>query len=173
MLGNKILDESGLESGCPKIVEGLGLLDVDTAFDSYEKVTERVSVIPVGKGAILEGCRGRELTGYEIHMGKTILGPRAEPAFRVIRRSGTIASSLDGAVDQNGLVLGTYLHGIFDEPPLRESIVTYLASKKRIAVDARKESIEQVWENGLNQIVSAVEESLEVSRILNLIGCQY
>ena len=172
MLGNKILDESGLESGSPKTVEGLGLLDVDTTFDSYEKVTERVSAIPVGKGVILEGCRGRELTGYEIHMGKTILGPRAEPAFRVIRRSGMIASSLDGAMDQNGLVFGTYLHGVFDEPPLRESIVAYLASKKRIAVDARKESIEQVWENGLNQIVSAVEGSLEVSRILDLIGCQ-
>jgi adenosylcobyric acid synthase len=170
MLGNKILDESGLESGSPKIVEGLGLLDVDTAFDSYEKVTERVSVIPVGKGAILEGCRGRELTGYEIHMGKTILGPGAEPAFRVIRRSGTIVSSLDGALDQTGLVLGTYLHGIFDEPPLRESIVAYLASKNRIAIDERRESIEQVWENGLSQIVSAVEKNLELSRILNLIG---
>jgi adenosylcobyric acid synthase len=171
MLGNKILDESGLESGSPKIVEGLGLLDVDTTFDSYEKVTERVSAIPVGKGMILEGCRGHELTGYEIHMGKTILGPRAEPAFRVIRRSGMITSSLDGALNQNGLVLGTYLHGIFDMPPLRESIVAYLASKNRIAVDARKETAEQVWENGLNQIVSAVRESLEVSRIFDLIGC--
>jgi adenosylcobyric acid synthase len=169
MLGNKILDESGLESGSPKIVKGLGLLDVDTTFESYEKVTERVSAIPIGQGVLLERCLGRELTGYEIHMGKTILGPQANPAFKVIR-GGT--SSLDGALDQNGLVLGTYLHGIFDEPPLRESIVAFLASKNRIAVDERKESTHQVWENGLNQIVSAVEENLEVSRILELIGCQ-
>ena len=170
MLGNKIIDESGLESGSSKTVEGLGLLDVDTAFDSYEKVTERVSAIPVGKGAILEGCRGRELTGYEIHTGKTILGSRAEPAFRVIRRSGKVTSSFDGALDQNGLVFGTYLHGIFDEPPLRESIVAYLASKNRIAVNAREESIEQVWENGLNQIVSAVQGNLEIDRLLGLLG---
>jgi len=170
MLGKKILDESGFESGSSKIVEGLGLLDVDTTFDSYEKVTERVSVIPVGKGAILEGSRGLEFAGYEIHMGKTILGPAAEPAFRIIR-SGTTTSSLDGALDQNGLVLGTYLHGIFDDPPLRESIVAYLASKNRIAVHTRRESIEQLWENGLNQIVSAVEENLEVNRILDLVGC--
>jgi adenosylcobyric acid synthase len=171
MLGKKILDESGLESGSPKTVEGLGLLDVETTFDNYEKVTERVSAVPVGKGVILEGCRGRQLTGYEIHMGTTILGPRAEPAFRVVRRGGTITSSLDGAVDLNGLVLGTYLHGLFDEPPLRESVVAYLASKNRIAVNAEKESIDEVWEKGLNQIAAAVKENLDVNRILNLVGC--
>jgi len=171
MLGKNILDESGLESGSPKVVEGLGLLDVDTTFDSYEKVTERVSAVSIGKGVILENCRGREMRGYEIHMGKTILGPGVEPAFKVIRRSGKTVSSLDGAVDQSGLVLGTYLHGIFDEPPFRESIVTYLASKNRISVHAGEGSIEQVWEKGLKQIVSAVEENLEVNRILDLIGC--
>jgi adenosylcobyric acid synthase len=169
MLGRRIYDESGLESGSPKTVEGLGLLDVETTFDNYDKVTERVSAVPVGRGVILEGCRGREFTGYEIHMGATILGPEAEPAFRVVRRSGTEASSLDGAVDRNGLVLGTYLHGLFDEPPLRESVIAYLASKSRIAVNARKESIDEVWENGLNQIVTAVKENLDVNRILDLI----
>ena len=111
------------------------------------------------------------MTGYEIHMGQTILGPGVEPAFNVIRRSGKTVSSLDGAVDQSGLVVGTYLHGIFDEPPLRESFITYLASKNRISVNAREDSIEQVWEKGLKQIVSAVEENLEVNQILNLIGC--
>jgi len=105
------------------------------------------------------------------YMGKTILGPKAEPAFRVIRRSGKIASSLDGALDQNGLVFGTYLHGIFDTPPLRENIIAYLASKKRIRVNTGDTSIEQVWENGLNQIVSAVKENLEISRIFDLLGC--
>ena len=172
MLGKKILDESGLESGSPKTVEGLSLLDVETTFDNYDKVTERVSAVPIGKGVILEGCGGRELAGYEIHMGTTILGPRAEPAFRIVQRSGKGTSSLDGAVDRNGLVLGTYLHGLFDEPPVRESVVAYLASKNRIAVAARKESINEVWENGLHQIVAAVKENLDVNRILDLIGCQ-
>jgi adenosylcobyric acid synthase len=170
MLGKKIVDESGLESGSPKTVEGLGLLDVETTFENYEKVTERVSAIPVGRGVILEGCRGRELTGYEIHMGTTVLGPEAEPAFRVVQRSGNVVSTFDGAVDRNGLVFGTYLHGLFDEPPVRESLVAYLASKNRIAISARRESIGEVWENGLNQIVAAVRENLDMSRILNLIA---
>ena len=170
MLGKKIVDESGLESGSPKTVEGLGLLDVETTFENYEKVTERVSAIPVGRGVILEGCRGRELTGYEIHMGTTVLGPEAEPAFRVVQRSGNVVSTFDGAVDRNGLVFGTYLHGLFDEPPVRESLVAYLASKNRIAISARRESIGEVWENGLNQIVAAVRENLDMNRIINLIA---
>lgn len=171
MLGKKIIDQSGIESGSPKTLEGLGLLDVETTFDNYEKVTERVSAVPVGKGMILEPCRGRQLTGYEIHMGTTILGPRAEPAFRIVLRSGKAASSFDGAVDPDGLVLGTYLHGLFDEPPVRESVVAYLASRNRIAVNARRESIDSVWENGLKQIVAAVNENLDVRRILDLVGC--
>jgi len=169
MLGKKIFDESSVESGSPKTVEGLGLLDVETSFEKYAKVTERVSAVPVGKGVFLERCRGRELIGYEIHMGTTVLGATAEPAFKIIRRSGTVVSTFDGAVDRNGLVLGTYLHGLFDEPPLRESVIAYLASKKRVTVGSRKESIEEVWENGLNQIVAAVKENLDVSRILDLI----
>ena len=172
MLGRKIHDEIGLESGSSKSVDGLGLLDVETTFDSYEKVTERVSAVPVGKGMILQQCRGRELTCYEIHMGSTILGPMAEPAFRVVQRGGSAVSSPDGATNQDGLVLGTYLHGLFDEPPVRESVIAYLLNKNGIRVEARKESISEVWENGLNQIVSAVNENLDVHRILQLIGLQ-
>ncbi len=168
MLGKRILDEGGLESGSPNAVEGLGLLDVDTAFTNYEKVTERVSAIPLGKG-MLERCRGREMAAYEIHMGKTVLGPNAEPAFRVIRKSGATTSSLDGALDQKGQVLGTYLHGLFDEPPVRESVIAYLASKNKITIETRKESVDQVWENGLNKLVSAVRANLDVDRILDLI----
>ena len=170
MLGKKIHDDSGLESGSPITIDGLGLLDVETTFDSYEKVTERVSAVPVGKGMILDGCRGQQLTCYEIHMGTTILGAMAEPAFRVVQRGETVATSLDGAIDRNGLVLGTYLHGLFDEPPVRESVVAYLASKNRIRVNARKESMDDVWENGLNQIVAAVKENLDIDQILELIG---
>ena len=110
------------------------------------------------------------MSGYEIHMGKTVLGPNAEPAFRVIRRSGASDSSLDGAVDKNGQIFGTYIHGLFDEPPVRESVIAYLASKNRIAVEARRESVDEVWESGLNKIVHAVKENLDLDRILNLIG---
>ncbi len=170
MLGRKILDEKGIESGSVERVDGLGLLDVDTDFDSYEKVTELVTAVPVGGGPILEKIRDEQLSGYEIHMGKTRVGAQAKPTFRIIRRLGSIVSDVDGAVDESGLVFGTYLHGIFDKPPLRETLVAYLASRKGLKTTPKRVSVEGEWNKSLERVVSAVERNLDVGSIIDLVG---
>ncbi len=170
MLGKTIRDKKGIESGFADSVHGLGLLDIDTTFESYQKVTELVSAISVGSGPILEGARNLELTGYEIHMGKTTLGPRSKPAFRIVGRQGTTCSDPDGAVDESGLVFGTYLHGIFDKPAVRDSLVAYIASRKGLATTPITASIEDEWEKSLKRIVDAITKSLDVDFITDLLG---
>jgi adenosylcobyric acid synthase len=169
MLGRIILDNKGIESGSADQVNGLNLLDVETTFDNYEKVTELVTAIPVGAGPILEKAQNEELSGYEIHMGKTTLGPRAKPAFRIVRKSRMIVSNSDGAVDESGLVFGTYLHGIFDKPVLREHLIAYLASRKGIEVNPRNAPIEVEWNKNLERIVDVVEKNLDVDWIIDLV----
>lgn len=169
MLGKTIRDNKGIESGSADQVNGLNLLDIETSFDNYDKVTELVTAIPVGAGPILEKARNEELSGYEIHMGKTTLGPRAKPAFRIVRKRGKVVSNLDGAVDESGLVFGTYLHGIFDKPLLRESLLAYLASRKGIQVNPESVPIEDEWNKNLERIVDVVEKNLDVDSIIELV----
>jgi len=58
------------------------------------------------------------VTGYEIHMGTT------EP--------GTCLEALDGdgLVSSDGLVFGTYMHGIFQNPAAVNALLSYLFAKK-------------------------------------------
>jgi adenosylcobyric acid synthase len=79
-----------------------------------------VRKLVTGSGPILERIRGQEVSGYEIHMGVTEAG--CEKAFED-----------DGAVAGGGLVIGTYLHGIFENENFRRAFLDYLHSRKNPA----------------------------------------
>jgi adenosylcobyric acid synthase len=121
MLGRRILDPEGVESACSEM-SGLGLLDVVTTLTG-EKQTHQVegAPLPVAKDVGLLGLD--RVSGYEIHMGESILGADARPLFRLTKRSGQVIDLLDGAVSPDHRVWGTYLHGLFDDPDLKEALL--------------------------------------------------
>ena len=125
MLGREIVD-SGIEgTGGVVSMKGLGLLDVSTRFSEYKKQTKQVEKMITGDGAILGALRGEKVRGYEIHMGETEGG---EPAF-----------GDDGCVSMDGLVIGTYLHGLFDNENIRNSFLSYLYMKKGMIFRGKKD----------------------------------
>ena len=107
MLGRMVHDTHGVE-GKPGSIEGLGLLDIETVLTG-EKRLENASARHVPSG--------ETLTGYEIHLGRSE-GPDCARPF------AEISNRKDGAISANGLVEGTYLHGIFSSDGFRTA---YLA----------------------------------------------
>ncbi|HEV7341489.1 MAG TPA: cobyric acid synthase [Sphingopyxis sp.] len=105
MLGQRIADPLGIE-GAADDVNGLGLLDVETTV-SPAKTLRHVT------GSAL----GAALTGYEMHMGDT-RGPGAARPFATLADGAS-----DGAISQNGRVIGSYLHGLFASPDLRRALL--------------------------------------------------
>ena len=116
MLGREIID-CGIEDTVGAM-PALGLLDATTRFDLYEKKTVQVEKTVTGGGPILEPIRGQKVRGYEIHMGLT--SPSEEGAFED-----------DGAVSSSGIVIGTYLHGLFDNENFRAAFLDFLRRGKR------------------------------------------
>ena len=114
MLGKTLVD-SGFESGAGTC-EGLGLLDCITRFASYEKNTFQVRRTARFIPPILSAMG--EVTGYEIHMGITEAGRNRE------------ALEGDGRVSDDGLVFGTYLHGLFLNPSAANALLSYLYAGK-------------------------------------------
>ncbi|MCD7955810.1 MAG: cobyric acid synthase [Lachnospiraceae bacterium] len=68
MLGRTITDAEGVEEG--GTVRGMGLLDMDTAFES-EKARTRVEGRFLAPGGVLKELAGVSFYGYEIHMGRS------------------------------------------------------------------------------------------------------
>ncbi|MGQ9468538.1 MAG: cobyric acid synthase [Nitrososphaerales archaeon] len=171
IIGKKIIDKKGIEGGAPGEYEGLGLLDVITEFSEYNKVTKRVTAQIVGDGPILNSGMRKTIIGYEIHMGKTSLGKDAKPAFRIIKRGDEQVSDFDGAIDNNGLILGTYIHGIFDRLPMRRCLIDFLMKSKKIKSKNKAiRDIRDEWEKSLRKISDIVKNSLNMDRICEIIG---
>ena len=119
MLGRQLID-AGFESAAGTY-EGLGLLDGITHFSSYDKTTTQVTRTACAVPPILSAMG--EITGYEIHMGTTEPGCDAE------------ALHGDGRVSEDGLVFGTYLHGLFQNPSAVNALLGFLSAKKGIAFE--------------------------------------
>ena len=114
MLGRTLID-AGFESAAGTY-NGLGLLDCTTHFTSYEKNTTQVTRAARNVPPILSAMG--TVTGYEIHMGTT------EPGICREALEG------DGLASDDGLVFGTYMHGIFQNPAAANALLSYLYTKK-------------------------------------------
>jgi adenosylcobyric acid synthase len=105
MLGERISDPNGMESDCREIA-GLGLLPVETELRSG-KVTRAVKAITL---------RGTGFPAYEIHLGETAPTVNSDlPPFAVLS---------DGTCDgmRADRVIGTYLHGAFENRAVLEEL---------------------------------------------------
>ena len=115
--GLQVLGESFRAGG--RVIDGLGLIDATTVALQTRAIGEITST-PTRAG--LTADLTEPLTGFENHLGATLLGPGAEPLGRVNRGTGNcdVAASADvsdgtrqrfaeGAVQ--GSVIATYMHG--------------------------------------------------------------
>ena len=72
------------------------------------------------------------LVGYEIHMGETTYNGHnsVKPFAMITERAGKMSNILDGCVSASGNVVGTYIHGIFDNDEFRSKLIDYLRLKR-------------------------------------------
>jgi len=130
MLGTSLRDRNGIE-GPARTVRGLGLLAVSTMFRAAKQ-----TVLVRGRlanGGTLIPAPDLELHGYELHTGDS-RADGAAPFATLIRPNGRRVR--DGAVSADGRVIGTYLHGLFENELLRETLLATLARRRGIAAPA-------------------------------------
>jgi adenosylcobyric acid synthase len=149
MIGREIID-CGIEDTVGT-VKGLGLIDAVTRFDQYEKRTVQVTKKVLGDGPILGPIKGQAVRGYEIHMGVTSCAE--QPAFEG-----------DGAVASGGTVIGTYLHGIFENANFRDAFLGHLCRRKGMTSPARREG------DGFDELSAAVNAHLDMKKIWEMLG---
>jgi adenosylcobyric acid synthase len=106
MLGRQVHDPDGIE-GKAGSTPGLGLLPVETVLKAPKTTT--VTAFS------WEGIKGK---GYEIHMGQTQLVEGSSALLTVESRNQAPCHDRDGCISEDGKVLGTYVHGLFDAPKI-------------------------------------------------------
>jgi len=161
MLGNSLKDPYHTESNVEE-VNGLGLLDIDTVFEK-EKTTTQV------EGFIKE--TGKKIKGYEIHMGKTYLKDTVTPYLTITNKLGEEVAIEDGAINKNKQVIGTYVHGIFDDLEYTREFINELRLKKGLK-EINEKNIEtyEAFKNAeYERLAKLLEENLDIDKILEII----
>ena len=145
MLGKKIIDK-GIELGEGHVeIEGLGLIDAVSVFEGYSKTTVQVKRRVKGGCVILDEITGEVVEGYEIHMGKTVT-------------KNEIFEN-EGSRSDDGMVFGTYMHGLFLNDNVVRAVLKYLGKDARI----EKEDV-------YKKLAEEVRKYVDVESILAEIG---
>ena len=168
MLGARLYDPEGIESTRPEM-EGLGILPLTTVF-AGTKETHRIRGMVAEGSGLLSGAAGEPVTGYEIHMGRTT-GEGVGLPFRIEDRTDvpvTPATAFDGAMDETGRVLGTYIHGLFHNGTVRRSILRELARLKEVALPEAEQ--DGVIDAEFDKLADWVRASLDMDLIYAMTG---
>jgi len=153
MLGKSIADPYGVE-GPAGISEALGLLEAETVLEQ-EKYLANARGIIVG-----ETC---EACGYEIHMGRSVVSGSCKPFLSVSSRNNTPVDDLDGAVSADGKVTGTYFHGIFDEPAVKQWFLS------RVEPTYRAEKQEKGPQESYELLAAHFSQHLDLAKVYDII----
>lgn len=153
ILGADLNDPNHIESPISH-QHGLGLLDTATLFNDEKTTTQA------------KAKRGNYLlTGYEIHMGATTLGPNASPFSTIVETNGQPEHREDGAVNNDGTVIGTYLHGIFDNPHWTRHLLNRIRVAKGLApLVNTKISISDYKDQQYEKLAHLFEENVDMAK---------
>jgi adenosylcobyric acid synthase len=128
MLGATIEDPDQIESARAQ-TEALGLLPLRTRFLPH-KNTALVRARAATASFLSPNDPAAEVTGYEIHMGRVERTREMRAAFRLLSRSSQPSADDDGAVSDDGAVVGTMLHGLFENDAVRATLLASLRSAR-------------------------------------------
>ncbi len=146
MLGQSINDPGGIED-IPGSAKGLCLLDFETELAPAKHLQH-------SEGTLLLNDTAVAVKGYEIHCGLSS-GPALNKPLVQLNNG-----CLDGVISPDGMILGSYLHGLFDTPASCQQLLVWAGLSLTDAPD-----INRIRETQLNRLADAIEQSLNLKAL--------
>ena len=155
MLGNRINDPLGLESSAFS-TPGLALLDIETTLTNHKILRQRHGYCHWEHKAIVNG--------YEIHAGQSKGLALQNPAFWLNpTQSGNLEP--EGAISADQQILGTYLHGLFDNPAGCHALLRWAGYLGKQSSLTREEQRDR----DLDRLADLVEQHLDTTLLAQLL----
>jgi adenosylcobyric acid synthase len=109
-------------------------------------------------------CDAPPFSGYEIHMGETLYENGAKP-FAEILREGERHSNADGAIDSSGRVLGSYIHGLFDDDAFRHRFLHFARQSCGLAPPRSHRCVTAERQARIDRWAAHLRQSLDMNLI--------
>ncbi|MED4226532.1 cobyric acid synthase [Neobacillus cucumis] len=153
MLGNKIEDPLAIES-LHQEMDGLQLLPIETT------ITKEKTTI-LSNGMLHLFGKNFHVTGYEIHMGKTVVTGASQGLI-------FLKEKWDGCHSPDETIIGTYFHGIFHNDEFREELLNQIRQKKGLEPIHKRPSFNQLREEAFDRLAEHVRKHVKLDDIEQL-----
>lgn len=147
MLGNKLHDPYAIE-GDIKTSDALALLDFETTIEEQKELK------------LVEGtfCNDNidnvKVSGYEIHMGISKGLALKKPAIQLPNKK-------EGVISDDNQIMGTYLHGLFDQTSALSSILKWIGLN-----ETKKFDYEALREQELDRLANEMQRHIDIDNLL-------
>jgi len=161
MLGQAISDPEGVEGSPGAGARGLGLLPVETELTGAKIVRQTEATVVGGDHVLGLPAAGESFSAYEIHAGIS------KGMGNIMPFSRTATGADDGCVSADLPVLGTYMHGLFDNDAIRRFFLDALALKKGLTGQTFDGDD---FESRINLISTELRRALKLDELRHIIG---
>ena len=152
LLGKKLHDPHHVESTIGSI-DGLGLLNTETTTTRVEAIIDDETI-----------------NGYEIHMGRS---ENYEQQYfaQIISANGQADLKKDGAISSDKKVIGTYLHGVFDNSAWRRKLLNQVRAEKGLApIDKIALPYHEYKNQQYDKLANLVRENVDLEKIYQIMN---
>lgn len=169
MLGKKIKDPYQIEGDIDEY-DGIGLLDIETIFEKEKTTTQVEATICNNLNGYMRNLSSKIVRGYEIHMGITHISNSMNNMNQIYKRLDEDVNYLEGSINKDGNVVGTYIHGIFDEIDFTRSLLNNIREDKGLEkIDTNITSFHDFKQNEYDKLANLLRENLDLDKIYEIL----
>ena len=147
MLGKLIDDPDGLE-GEAGSSSAMALFNMTTILAPDKQLRNVCGTLALDDASV---------TGYEIHAGVTTYHSTYEPAIY-------LPDGSDGAISSDGIILGTYLHGLFESPAACTALLSWAGLNNVQSFDYHA-----LHETAINRLADMIEQHIDTAQLYKLL----
>lgn len=166
VLGRAIDDPDGIENnGKANSQQGLGLLNIETTLHPNKQLATvsgnftEAFIKSLSNTTAAENesnhtkAETNQVSGYEIHCGVT--ESLEQPLLSLNN------GNHDGAISDDQQIIGTYLHGIFDQADAADLLLQWAGFQ----ANEQAPDLDQIRETQLNRLADTIEKHVDMSQI--------
>lgn len=170
MLGKKLRDPYHVEGEIGEI-DGIGLLDIETTFEKGKTTTQVEAKINDDLPGYMKNLGKKVVKGYEIHMGTSRIGNQTQSLGRIIKRLDENVDYKEGSINTSGNVLGTYIHGIFDDIDFTRHLLNNVRENRGLQkLESKVASFDEFKDKEYDKLADFLREHLDIEKIYEIMG---
>ena len=170
MLGRKLKDPYHVEGNIEEI-DGIGLLNISTTFEKEKVTTQVEATIESNVHGYMQGLGNKKVKGYEIHMGISESYEEVYDLVTINEKLQEKVSYKEGSINKEGNVIGTYIHGFFDEIEFTRAFLNNIRKTKGLEpIESNVKSFQEFKEQEYDKLADLLREHLDTKKIYEILN---